>query len=351
MYQTVADSTIVSLPVTADSLTIDSLKPAKEAAATDTLTSSLPALSVHTSPKEPATPATTKAYEVAHTEPLPIDSLIAPLDSSLCVHPDTASNVQLNTISLFGNSEDNLQTWGAEQTTYCATGIAGEPLPYQFRTDNYVTGLLLLSFFLIVGVIAASWRFLSDNIKDFFYLRQSKNLFTDRHDTELRGHIFLILQSCFLLGILYTNYVQECQNDLFIQTTPHKILGLAIGTCSLFVVGKVLLYKFVNNVFFSYNQSALWYNIYYLSVLALGFGLLPLTLLVVYFDLDYSTLQFLFVCILATVKILLFYKCFQIFFNYKFGSVHLFLYFCALEILPLFVFWKILVQASGFLEL
>jgi hypothetical protein len=86
------------------------------------------------------------------------------------------------------------------------------------------------------------------------------------------------------------------------------------------------------------------------DVLALGFAILPLTLLVIYFDLDYSTLRILFVCILATVKTLLFYKCFQIFFDYKFGSVHLFLYFCALEILPLLVLWKSLLLASSYLS-
>ena len=344
MYQAVADSTIVAHPLKADSLKTDSLKLSKETTTTDTLATSVPVKPVHTS-------TTVKLHEATQVEPLSTDSLTAPTDSSLCVFPDTTVASQLNTINLFAASQNHGQEWSTKQTAYCATGIAGEPLPYQFRTDNYVTGLLLLSFFIMVGVIAGSWQFISDNVKDFFYHRQSKNLFTDRNDTELRGNLFLVVQTCFLLGILYTGHVQECHGDLFTRLSPHHILGTAIGLCSLFVVGKTLLYKFVNNVFFTHSQTTLWQNIYHLSVLALGFALLPLTLLVVYFDLDYSTLQFLFVCILATIKILLFYKCFQIFFGYKYGGVHLFLYFCALEILPLFFLWEILELASSFLEL
>ena len=44
---------------------------------------------------------------------------------------------------------------------YRDQGIAGDPVPYRFRTDNYVTIALLLDFFLGVLVIARSLAALS----------------------------------------------------------------------------------------------------------------------------------------------------------------------------------------------
>ena len=350
MHQTVADSTIVAHTLPADSLVADSSKHQAPTAVSDTLAKSLPATPLHTAESLPAAALTPKASATEAIVPTETEDMAQPIDSSLFQQADAAAAAQLNTIQLFGAHSDTTDSWEMQQGTYHTEGIVGDPMPYQFRNDNYVTGLLVLSFFLMVGVIAGSWRFLSDNVKDFFYLRKGDNMFTDRNDTMLRGSFIAMFHTCFLLGILFSEYTQESMGAVFTHISPYKILGIGVGLCSLYFIGKGLLYKLVNNVFFDRKQVALWNNIYHLSILALGFAILPLTLLVIYFDLDYSTLRILFVCILATVKILLFYKCFQIFFDYKFGSVHLFLYFCALEILPLLVLWKSLLLASSYLS-
>ena len=350
MHQTVADSTIVAHTLPADSLVADSSKHQAPTTAPDTLVQNMPATPLHTSDSLAAAAVSPKAIATAAIAPDEAETIAQPIDSSLFHPKDTAAAAPLNTLPLFGATSDSTDSWEMQQSAYHTEGIAGESLPYQFRNDNYVTGLLVLSFFLMVGVIVASWHFLSDNVKDFFYLRKGDNMFTDRNDTMLRGSFIAMFHTCFLLGILFSEYTQESMGAVFTHISPYKILGIGVGLCSLYFIGKGLLYKLVNNVFFDRKQVALWNNIYHLSILALGFAILPLTLLVIYFDLDYSTLRILFVCILATVKILLFYKCFQIFFDYKFGSVHLFLYFCALEILPLLVLWKSLLLASSYLS-
>lgn len=241
--------------------------------------------------------------------------------------------------------------WQLEEVPYRAQGIAGDPLPYRFRTDDYVTSILMLSFFLMAWVIARSWHFLAGSLKDFFHVRERENMFTNRTDTELRGQVFLIFQTCFVLGILFFDYTQERMQEVFNQVSPYKILGMAVGACSLFCALKVALYKFVNSIFFERKPSGEWIEAYHLSVLALGLALLPLALLVVFFDLSFRETEIIFLCILFLTKVLLFYKCFLIFFNYKFGSVHLILYFCALEFLPLLALWRALVFACSYLTI
>ena len=80
-----------------------------------------------------------------------------------------------------------------------------------------------------------------------------------------------------------------------------------------------------------------------------GLALLPVALLVIYFDMSFANMVKAFICILVVDKSLLMYKCYRTFFNYTFGWVHLFLYFCTLEIMPLLILLRIMVYANSFL--
>lgn len=234
-----------------------------------------------------------------------------------------------------------------ETAGYSLEGVAGDPLPYRFRSDDFVTSALMISFFLMVWTIARGWYFLMMSMKDFFRDRVRDNLFAERTDTEMSGRIFLIFQTCFLLGILFFDYTQECMTEVFNNVSPYLILGVGVGSCCLYYLLKVLLYTCVNHVFFDREQASRWTEAYLFSVFVLGMALLPLVLLVVYFDLSFGNLRVLFILILGMVKILLFYKCFRVFFKYLTGGLHLILYFCALEILPLLVLWRALIYANN----
>ncbi len=239
--------------------------------------------------------------------------------------------------------------WRYEQIDYRPEGIAGDPLPYRFRTDDYVTIVLLLSFFLEVWVVARSFRFLKQQIKDFFYIRKRENLFTP--DAELRGQIFLVFQTCFVLGILFFDYTQEFMTDVFNQVSPYQLLAVDVAIFIAYYTAKLIGYVVIDWIFFDREQHTQWMDTYLLGLLALGTALFPVALLVVYFDLAFQTLLFVFAGVLIIVKLLLFYKCSAIFFNYRLGFLHLLLYFCTLEILPLLVVWRALEYTNNYLAI
>ena len=229
------------------------------------------------------------------------------------------------------------------------TGIAGDPMPYQFRTDSIVTIILMLGFFLVVKVISGSRYYLREQIKDFFHHRQRENLFAQRTQSEMRGQMFLIFQTCIMLGVLFFDYTQEYQADVFNQVSPYKILGMSVGIFALYFALKAGCYTFINNIFFSRKQRDQWSDSYMLCTLGVGLALLPLSLLVVYFDLSLVNMCICLICLLVVDKLLLLYKCSRIFFNYTFGWVHLFLYFCTLEIVPIFILFRALSYANNYL--
>lgn len=227
---------------------------------------------------------------------------------------------------------DFIGKFGLSATT-TERSVQGEPMPYRLRTDDYVTSLLLLSFFFVVWVIARSRRYIAQRLKNFFRAGAESRL-SPNVKAEMRGVPFLLLQTSFVLSILTFDYLQG--SVLFYAGfSPYLILLAATAVFFLYYIGKIGLYHFVNNVFFTKDIITQWADIYRLSILALGLFLLPVALLVVYFDLSLSA-TLLTVGILAVlVKILLFYKGFHVLSQCRVGFPHIFLYFCTLEGFPL----------------
>ena len=148
--------------------------------------------------------------------------------------------------------------------------IAGDPVPYRFKNYNFVSFTLLLSFFLVVWVISRSRLFLRDQMKEFFHRPSVRgNLFSEHVETAIRGQVFLIFQTCFVIGLLFFDFTQEKQIEVFNQVSPYKILSVSVGISSLYYILKTILYNFVNSVFFSREQRTQWNQTYLLSVLAL----------------------------------------------------------------------------------
>lgn len=236
-----------------------------------------------------------------------------------------------------------------EEVAWTPTGIAGDPTDYQFRNDDFVTSLILMSFFLMMWVIASSWKFLRGHFKDFFYTRERPNLFAEREDTVLRGRLLLIAQTCFLVAILFFTVTQIYLPDVFAQVSPYVLLCSATLVSMVYYLLKLGIYSIVNHTFFSPAKCKLWSDTYLTSVLTTGCCLLPITLLAVFLDMPFFYTALAVILLLSVIKIMLLYKCLRIFFRTKLGGVHIILYFCALEIVPLGLFAASLVIMSSHL--
>ena len=225
-------------------------------------------------------------------------------------------------------------------------GIAGTPTEYQFSTDDAVTSTLLISFFLMAWVIASSWKFVRSQLRNFFINRERPNLFAEPDDNELRSQGFLIVQTCFLISLLFFTATRDYLPDVFTQVSPSILLLSSIGISLVYYGAKLALYSIVNHTFFTPAKCLMWNNIHFATILLTGCSLLPLVLLVVFFDIPFADITLACILLLSVIKTLLLFKCFRIFFSSLLGCVHLILYFCALEIIPLGIFAYSLYAAS-----
>lgn len=214
-------------------------------------------------------------------------------------------------------------------------GIAGDPLPYDFASDDYVMTLLIASFVIMAWAIAASWKFLGGFFKDFFYTRVRPNLFAERDDTVLRGRGLIVAETCFLVALVSFTLARAALPEAFEQASPYALLGTATAVALVYYIAKITLYAVVNRTFFPADKCAVWKDAYLVSVLATSCGLLPLTVGVVFLGLSAGVTAVVCILLEGVIKILWLYKCYTIFFSTRLGGVHIIMYLCALEITPL----------------
>lgn len=229
------------------------------------------------------------------------------------------------------------------------TGVPGDPIPYSLRSDVFVTSTLLMSFFVVMYIFARSMHVLKMQLKNFFYVRDRKQIFTLKSDSEMKNQAFIVLLACFLLTILFFDYTEERMTSVFNQVSPYKLLAIDMGILLFYFISKYIYYSIVNWTFFSNQKRSQWINAYNFIILAKAVCLLAVVLLVVYFSLDIQATIIATLSIIGISEILMIFKAKQIFFTYKFGLLHLFLYFCTLELVPLFFLWEILVSANKYL--
>lgn len=221
-------------------------------------------------------------------------------------------------------------------------GIAGDPVPYRMGSDSIVTSLLLLCF--ILAVIAFS------NVQ-YFFKRQAKYFFLPAREglsevketsAELRLQLFLASMAALLLALFCYFYTTSVIGSTLVFDSQHLLIGIYIAVfCAYFVV-KFLLYAGVNRVFFDGKRNEQWGRALVFITMVESILLFPALLVLAYFNAALVKVEIYLAIVLIFVKIMAFYKCYSIFFKQSVVRLQIILYFCALEIVPLFILWGIL---------
>lgn len=235
---------------------------------------------------------------------------------------------------------------GHPEVAWHPVGIAGSPTEYQFRHDDFVTAYLLISFLMMAWVVTSSWKFFKTQFRDFFHTRERPNLFGEHEDTVLRGRLFLVIQTCVMIALVFFTLSRSYLPDVFAQVSPYLLLGTSTLVALGYYGVKMALYNIVNHTFFSANHCRMWNEVYLTSVLVTGLSLLPVALSIVFLDLPLYYILIACILLLSVIKISLAYKCHHIFFKTTLGGVHLILYLCTLEFIPLILFAVLLIATS-----
>jgi hypothetical protein len=183
-----------------------------------------------------------------------------------------------------------------------------------------------------------SQNFILRQIKDFFYLQKGEHSVEETGD-EINFQVIFSIITCFTCSLLYYLYVLTMVDNTFVFSTEHLLLGVIFLVMAAYFLLKFLLYTIVNNIMFdgSRNKKFLTTLIFLISME--GVLLFPVLLLCTYFQFPIHNAAIYTFLVVFFFKILIFYKTYVIFFAQKALYVQIFLYFCALEMVPLLSLW------------
>lgn len=229
-------------------------------------------------------------------------------------------------------------------------GVLGDPVPYTLRSDDTITGLLLGSFILALISLSGSLGFIMRQMKNFFYMPRSAAALTETTG-EVRFQFFLVLQTALLLSIVYYLYRSEYYASNYVVDSQLAVIGLFFGIITVYFLLKAIVYNLAGWVFFDSGKNEQWNKTILFLTAIEGVALFPVVVLQVYFRTEMSTTLIYSLIVAFIVKILTFYKCYSIFFKRMGVFLQIFLYFCALEIVPLIVLFGSLEFTGNYLTL
>ncbi len=221
-------------------------------------------------------------------------------------------------------------------------GVAGDPVPYTIHSDNILTALLLFCFLFAVVTFSLVKGFVTRQAKKFFYPTQGDMLEESETSTEFRYQLYLLFVTALLLSLLYYFYTLNYIGESFILASQYYLIAIYFGIIIVYFMLKLLLYNIVDNIFFDSKRNRQWIQIVMFLIVVEGALLFPMVMVQTYSNLYVEKVEFYFIVAIFIVKLLTFYQCYNIFFRQNAVKLQIILYFCALEIVPMFLIWSIL---------
>ena len=217
-------------------------------------------------------------------------------------------------------------------------GVAGDPIPYNTKNDNIITSMLLVCFVMTLIAFSFSKSFLLRQAKNFFYIPKTEYTVSET-STEIKAQFFFLLQTCLLMALLYFFYLRTYTSGTFILSDEYLLVAILTGIFIAYFFLKYLFYSYVNLVFFEHKKNGQFFRTLLFLQSTEGILLFPMVALLTFFNISAQSAAYYTIFVVVLVKILTFYKSFVIFFRQNGLYLQIILYFCALEIIPLFALW------------
>lgn len=225
--------------------------------------------------------------------------------------------------------------------------IEAIPKGYFSMHDNLVVGVLVLTALATAVVLGRSHKFFYAIGNEFLFGREQVSLFANSTGTDLRCMLLLFVQFCVLTALALEVHFVFLHPEITTHISIFWLLAIYVAACLLYLLVKLVIYRIVGWIFFNASITQLWLEAYITLLLYMGILLLPAVAAMVFVTPTlYATIAIGAICLLFA-KLLTFYKWIKLFSENSYGILLLFLYFCALEIMPCLIFYKGLVELNS----
>ncbi|KAA6321773.1 hypothetical protein EZS27_028613, partial [termite gut metagenome] len=223
----------------------------------------------------------------------------------------------------------------------------GIPIAHTLRTENGVIIVLLGCFLLFAFLLSHGKRFLRQQLTGFMMHRERTSIFVTSGVIDPRYLMLLVLQTCIFIGFCMFYYFRYELPELAERFSSLSLVGIYVCVSLAYLLFKWIIYFFLSSVFFSASQTRLWMDSYAALVYFLGIVLFPVVLLLIYLELSTVYILIIGIILLIAVKFSILYKWKKLFSVNIYGLLLLFLYFCAVEIVPFFFIYEGITQLNN----
>ncbi|MBR3454114.1 MAG: DUF4271 domain-containing protein [Bacteroidaceae bacterium] len=222
-------------------------------------------------------------------------------------------------------------------------GMVSNMRKQTLANDINIAGLFLFTF-IVIAVIFSKGRYLiAYRIKDFFHSkRKYSDEYVNPNTSAWRNNLALCSVLSLSLSLIVYQFTRDnYPNAMWNPYIPFILLGATFGFAIAWIYIKGLLYSFINWIFFDRESNKKWMSSYFLINSLTAFIVFPISLLAVFGNITPKTTLYSLLFVLIIVKILLFFKILNNFKARNSEYLFIFLYFCAVEIVPALAMWQV----------
>ena len=233
------------------------------------------------------------------------------------------------------------------EVPYRPYGFSTSDTPFRQRQDGWSGLLLLVCLLFAASLVMRLRKKFCELLRGVFLPIPGK---TDEPivDDPLR-YSTRILAVCLLslaAAMVTFSYTQHDVGFYLFPETPYILFAAFLLLWLAYFLVKRMMGNFVNWIFFRSEKIFTWQRAYTFIYVAEAMLFLLLALVVAYLPISPEEMFLMAFCLVFFVKLVLLFKTYQIFFPKMYGSLHLIVYFCTLEIMPLLVLQQILTYAT-----
>lgn len=210
---------------------------------------------------------------------------------------------------------------------------------YSICNDSTMLSLLMLNILGCLYALAKNRYSIGERIKNWYLYTGQTTPFNNRADITPTGNFILYWQVIFCCSVIAMRHINNI-HSFTDSNQAYVVFAMLASAFILFFFAKRIVYDIVNYTLFGKEQARLWKESYFFTIKITGFLLLPIaTLVIIYPDISeiITVTYLLFTVIMFAIMLII--RGFNIIFNKKHYFLDIFLYLCAIELLPLCLMW------------
>ena len=207
-----------------------------------------------------------------------------------------------------------------------------------YADDLWMVGFLVCTF-VLAAVLSDRKQYFAHLLREFFLPRE-RPVEGTRTTNVVYMRVGLYLVALFSVSLLLAICAS---NRSWVSLEQGRLWLCAGGAVAVFYLLKLLFFAATNRIFFDYSTTTAWEQSYAGWTLLSAIPLYLLCAVSLFSDFSAHAIFLLLSLGIGVMEICLFYKAFHIFSAKKYGILQIFVYLCALELMPLLVAGRALV--------